>query len=116
MAATFPTTLEPTIASQKSHTPRVKQIAFGNGYKQIYGDGLNSDTEKWSLGWTVNDTNKQTIEDFFSTAAGYNYFNWTSPETGATQKQYICPTWMIKPIGANFYEITATFEEWTGLV
>ena len=115
-ATTFPATIKPTTASQKSHTPRVKSIAFGNGYKQIYGDGINFNLEKWSLSWTVNDTDKQTIEDFFIAAKGYIYFNWTSTESGATQKQYLCPSWSIQPLGVNNYVVSASFEEWAGLI
>jgi len=115
MTETFPTTLKPTTSSQKSHTPRVKAINFGNGYKQIYGDGLNSNLESWSLSWLVDDTDKQIIEDFFATAGGINYFNWTSQEAGATQKQYICESWLIQPMGASKYQINATFKEWAGL-
>lgn len=109
-------TYDPTIATQKTHTPRVKSIAFGNGYMQIAGDGINSNLESWSLSWIVNDTDKQSIEDFFNTTNGYDYFNWTSPENGASQKQYLVTSWNINPLGANFYNISAQFKEWAGLV
>ena len=115
MANTFSTTYKPTIASQKATKPRVKIIAFGNGYKQIVGDGINNLMEHWNLTWIVGDTGKQYIEDFFLTEAGYNYFNWTSNENGATLKQYICPQWNIQPIGNDNYQISASFEEWAGL-
>jgi len=113
MTTTF--TYSPTIASQKQHHPKVKKIQFGNGYYQIVGDGINSNMEKWSLSFTVDDTDKQAIEDFFNTASGYTYFNWTSDENGATQKQYICNQWNIQPLGANNYNINATFDEFPGL-
>jgi len=115
MATTFPSNIKPTTASNRNHTPRVKMIKFGNGYKQIVGDGINSNLEKWSLSFVLNDTNKQTVEDFFSVTGGYDYFNWTSPEAGATQKQYLVPSWTIQPIGASNYTINCVFEEWAGL-
>lgn len=112
MANTF--TIEPTIASRKSHEPRVKRAQFGNGYYQIVGDGLNADLEKWSLTWILDDTDKQTVEDFFTTEGGYNFFFWTSPENGASQKAYICPKWSVQPMGADVFTITAEFEEYPG--
>jgi phage-related protein len=115
MTTTFPSTIKPVTSSSRRQTPRVKSIQFGNGYKQITGDGLNSNLEKWDLTFMLNDTDKQTVEDFFSVTGGYNYFNWTSPETGATQKQYIVTTWSIQPIGVQTYSITCSFEEFPGL-
>ena len=115
MANTFPSTIEPTIATQKQHQPRVKSIAFGNGYLQIAGDGINNNLEKWTISFILSDTDKQTVEDFFNTEGGYNYFNWTSPENGATQKQYLCPSWSISSFGANKYQISCVFNEWAGL-
>lgn len=114
MAETF--SYIPTKDSTRAHQPRVKKIAFGNGYAQVYGDGINSNLEQWSLTFEEKDADKQTIEDFFSARGGYQYFNWTSPEAGATQKQYLCTNWQIKSLGAGFWSITATFEEWAGLV
>ena len=113
MANTF--TYSPTIASQKSHEPRVNRVDFGNGYYQLVGDGINSNLEKWNLIFIVEDTEKQAIEDFFLNEGGYNYFNWTSDEAGAVQKQYICSSWNIQPMGASTYQISAIFEEFPGL-
>jgi len=115
MAETFPSTIKPTTSSNRSQTPRVKSIAFGNGYLQITNDGINNNLEKWNLSFILNDTDKQTVEDFFDTAGGVNFFNWTSPEFGASQKQYLCPNWNIQPLGQNIYQITCTFNEWAGL-
>jgi len=114
MATTF--TWQPTKNSPKKKQPRVKKVEFGNGYKQIYGDGINNNLENWSLVFEVEDTVKQAIESFLDTANGYNFFNWTSPENGATEKQYVCPSWESIPIGGGFYSLTAIFEEWPGLV
>ena len=111
---TFPTTIKPENSSNRSQTPRVKMISFGNGYRQIAGDGLNANLEKWSLIFVLNDTNKQTVEDFFLATNGYDWFYWTSPEAGANQKKYIVPSWSIQPLGASMYQITCSFEEWVG--
>lgn len=113
---TFSTTIKPTIATQKSIQPRVKSIAFGNGYKQIYGDGINSMLEMWNLTFILDSTNYSTINTFLETAAGINYFGWTAPTPSATLKYYICPNWSTTGLGANKYQITCTFEEFAGLV
>jgi len=114
MAETFNYT--PTNSSTKSKAPRVKKISFGNGYQQIYGDGINSNLEKWSVTFIVNHSDRCTIEAFFNARAGYEFFNWTSAEVGATQKQYLCPDWTVTPLGNQMYTVAATFEEWAGLV
>lgn len=114
MAETF--TYQPTKNSPKSKAPRTKGIAFGNGYQQVYGDGLNANLESWSLEFTEDDADKQLIETFFDEHGGYQFFNWTSPESGAVQKQYLCPSWHSLPVGGGYYRITAVFKEWAGLV
>ena len=113
MAETF--NYNPTIQSQKNNTPRVKRQPMGNGYFQITGDGINSNLEKWNLTFIVNDTDKQAIISFFETTGGYTYFNWTSDEIGAVEKQYIVPNWTLQPIGGNWYNINCMFEEFPGL-
>ena len=106
----------PTKASVKTSKPRIKSISFGNGYEQIYGDGINSNPEIWTLDFNRDDTDKQAIEDFF-TAHYLTFFNWTSPEKGAVEKQYTCREWKISFIeDINYYNITATFNQWAGLI
>ena len=114
MAETF--TYVPTKETQRVMKPRTKSIMFGNGYMQIAPDGINFLPEEWNLTFTVEDADKQIIDSFFKTAGGSVYFNWTSSEIGAVEKQYLCPNWQITPIGACLFTITATFNEWTGLV
>ena len=115
MATTFPSTIKPISASQRSQKPRVKRVQFGGGYFQIAGDGINNNLEKWNLTFVLDDTDKQTVEDFFLATNGYDFFNWTSQEAGATQKEYIVPEWNIQPLSSSNYQITCTFEEWPGL-
>lgn len=115
MATTFPATIKPTIQSRRSQKPSVKRTQFGNGYFQIAGNGINNNLEKWNLTFTLNDTDKQTVEDFFLATNGYDYFNWTSQEAGAVEKQYIVPEWNIQPMGADNYTVTCMFEEFPGL-
>ncbi len=115
MTTTFPATIKPTIASQRTHKPRVKEVKFGNGYRQVWGDGINSNLEDWKLSFIVTDANKTIVHNFLNTANGYIHFNWTNPESGATQKQYTCPSWTVVPLGRNQYNIQATFKEWAGL-
>lgn len=114
MAETFNFT--PTKASVKTSKPRVKSISFGNGYEQIYGDGINSNLKSWYVEFNRSDADKKTIESFFD-ANFLTFFNWTSPEKGAVEKQYTCREWTVNFIeDVNYYKITATFKEWGGLV
>jgi phage-related protein len=116
MAETF--TYQPTKDSARSMAPRVKQIAFGNGYKQIYGDGINANLESWELTFKAAAAEAVAIDSFFDSHGGYTPFNWTAPESGAVLKQYLCPSWRKAPAaeGGGWFIVTATFEEWAVLV
>ena len=113
--ADFPT-IKPTIASNVTINARINKIQFGNGYYQSFGDGINNLLEKWSITFTVDNNDKKTIISFLNTQAGYNYFNWTAPDEGAVQKQYVCEGWTTTPLGNNMYTITCTFNEYPGLI
>ena len=115
MAETF--TYQPTKNSRPKKEPRTKGAQFGNGYQQIYGDGINANLEQWDLEFKGDEAEMLIVDSFLDDHGGYTFFNWTSPLTGATEKQYLCPRWQgPSPIGGGFFVVTATFREYPGLV
>jgi len=112
MTETFSTSIKATVESVRSQEPRVRETKLGHGYSQISGDGINNNLEVWELTFQCNSTDKSTVDTFFKTAGGYIPFYWTSNESGATKKKYLCRRWSIKPLGYNQYIINASFEEW----
>lgn len=112
MAATL--THVPVLESTLSKEVRVKSISFGNGYEQFFPDGINANPDLWNMVFDEDDAGKQTLIAFFE-ANKYTYFNYTSPETGAVQKQFTCRKWSFNFLGAGNYKIMAEFKEWYGL-
>lgn len=104
----------PSIDSTKTVTEKVKEALFGNGYAQIEPDGINNVVESWNVTFKVSDAEKQAIVAFL-TGKSYTPFEWTSPETGAVEKQYTCSTYSTAYRGAGNYTITATFKQYFGL-
>lgn len=95
------------------HTFRVREVQFGDGYKQRVGDGLNSESQSWPLTFVGNWQRINEIRNFFRRHAGYKAFKWTSPsfELGL----YTCKTYQVTAMGKNsrgepMYQLAATFE------
>ncbi|WP_337262962.1 MULTISPECIES: phage tail protein [unclassified Serratia (in: enterobacteria)] len=95
------------------YTFRVREVQFGDGYKQRVGDGLNNESQSWQLTFTNNEQITIEIRDFFKRHAGYKAFKWTSPslEPGL----YTCKTYQITALGKNsrgklMFQLAATFE------
>lgn len=87
----------------------VDTAQFGDGYEQSMPDGINNESQSWSLTFVQDRDNAAAIMAFFNRHQGSKKFIWTPPLGTATywkvssQKQ--------KPLGAGRYQITATFEQ-----
>ncbi|MBE0152868.1 phage tail protein, partial [Serratia fonticola] len=65
------------------HSFRVKDVQFGDGYKQSIGDGLNTEIQSWSLTFVSDLSRNAAIKAFFKRHAGYKAFKWVNPREGA---------------------------------
>ncbi|WP_431221727.1 phage tail protein [Serratia sp. L9] len=95
------------------HSFRVREVQFGDGYKQQVGDGLNAELQSWSLTFVGNWQRITEIRNFFKRHAGYKSFKWTSPnfELGL----YTCNKFQVTAMGKNarsepMYQLVATFD------
>lgn len=108
----FPTSVPgPSYPIDKQSEPRIKKVAFGDGYTQQAPDGLNSIMYTWSLNWEVLTTaEKNTIEAFIVSMGGYQTFQWVDPDSVTWKVK--CPTWTTSAIQPGVYKITATFKQY----
>mgnify|MGYP000103047680 CR=1 FL=1 len=100
----------PSVNSQMDEEPRVLSSAFGDGYEQRTGDGINKILPKWSLRFDVRSVSEATaIRDFFRARGGVYSFEWTPPM--GTIGVFICRKWSVVAAGPVSYNISAVFEE-----
>lgn len=93
--ATF--TWSPQTVSKKA-VPRVLGAAFGDGYQQRVGDGINTISPEWSLTFSRVIADIDAIEAFLEARAGEESFDWTPPGE-STAIKVVCPEWGKTPHG-----------------
>lgn len=107
--ATF--TWTPDFGAQQAIKPRVRRVAFGDGYEQRQGDGINTQPATWELTFAVRDnTETAAIMTFLSTRAGVESFDWTPPGE-STALSFVCRDWTRTMDRNNVNSITARFEQ-----
>lgn len=99
----------PAFGVSQSVQPRVRVAAFGDGYQQRVGDGINAAPRSWALVFTQETANVDAIEAFLVAAAGVTSFDWTPP-SGAAGK-WTCSAWSRTHIANGAQQISATFSE-----
>lgn len=96
--------------SAVAQQPRVRQMAFGDGYEQRASFGINRQPRLWSLNFRARDnTDAAAIIAFFEARGGVENFSWTPPVGGAGK--WVCRSWNRAIVGYNLSDIDATFEE-----
>ena len=64
---TFKPTLESSTGSVK---PRTLSAQYGDGYRQVVGDGLNNLPQTWSLQFSGNEEEIKEVKDFLDAREG----------------------------------------------
>lgn len=101
----------PDQGATKTPRVRVRANAFGDGYEQRVGDGINNVMEDWSLSFTLRTkTVIQSIDTFLKSQAGVLAFDWVTPDGGASKK-FICKEWSASYIHDGDCSLTAKFEQ-----
>lgn len=107
-ATTF--TWVPDFGAQQTSRPKVRSIAFGDGYEQRLTFGLNTDLKTWSLRFEYRSTaEKQQIVGFLESRQGSQNFNWLTPDD--TVGSFVCQEWEAEIAYANLWTINAVFRE-----
>jgi len=82
--------------------------AFGEGYEQAAGDGLNNIRQSWPLTFFGEWDKIDAIRKFLDARGGYEAFLWTPP--GETEPIAVRVTSYTRPHrGANAWVLNATF-------
>ena len=104
-------------------TPRVRRVAFGDGYEQRAADGINNNLQTWDLTFSRRtDTEVEAILAFLNLMAGVTSFGWEPPSGGyvaggyhlvdyVTGKKFVCRDWVRTFDAYNSSSIKATFIE-----
>jgi len=100
----------PSYGARKAHKPRVLSAAFGDGYEQRAGDGINRNPERWDLQFaTRTDMEADPIDAFLSARGGVESFYFYTPFERVGL--FICREWSRDRTGPNLSVLSATFEE-----
>ena len=95
---------------QGAFKTRTREAQFGDGYKQVSGDGLNPEEQNWPLTFTGSEKDMLPILEFIR-AHTIKAFIWTPPYgvpgLYRVGKESITAT----PIGGMAMTITCTFEQ-----
>lgn len=107
--ATF--TYTPDFGAQAQIRPRVRAVAFGDGYEQRQGDGINTQPQVWTLQWQNRDNSETgAIKSFLAARAGVEAFDWTPPNEAAAIK-VVCREWQVSTVRFNLNNVSATFTQ-----
>lgn len=88
---------------------RLRTNDYGDGYAQVIGDGINSDTESWPLTFTGQLAYIQPIRDFLKRHKRGRPFAWTPPAGELGLYRYTSSVTR-QPLGKALYSLTVTFE------
>lgn len=112
---TFTPPVNPAVGMQHRVKPRTLVSAFGDGYTQRFGDGINTMPRELSLSWgPISRANADVLESFFEARGGIECFYYTTPldlAAGKPARKYICNEWTRKSSNTNFEEVQANFIE-----
>ena len=104
-------TYVPDFGAQVQIKPRVRAVAFGDGYQQRQADGINTQPQVWSLQWQNRDNSETgAIKSFLQTRAGVEAFDWTPPNED-TAIRVICSEWTVSTVRYNLNNVSASFTQ-----
>jgi phage-related protein len=103
-------TWTPEFGAQRTVTPNVDVVKFGDGYENRIAKGINFKAFSWNLQFNYRDSVEgPAILAFLESCAGLQSFDWQPPGLTKTYK-FVCRTWAHTIEKANLYTIQATFE------
>lgn len=110
MTETFNPPKAPSFGTSKSVEMKTAESAFGEGYTQRSGGGLNPEQWKFTADWKALDLDDaNAIEAFFLAHLGFKAFLWKGPRDGA-ERRYRCKKWSRDNVSALVDSIRAEIE------
>ena len=102
----------PSYNITKKIDAKIKQIQFGDGYKQVVADGINNTLLVLDLNFDGIDVYEASaILHFFLARAGSETFIYVPPSPYSTIKKWKVLSWSDAQPFYNNYNIRTTFEE-----
>lgn len=103
---------KPSLGLEVSQKPRVKEIALGAGYTQIYQDGINESLLELNLSFNNRSDNEAyAILHFLEQHYGCIPFQFTPPAPYDQKKSFVCEEWQHTYNYKNNHSITAKFNQ-----
>lgn len=98
------------VGADESLNVAALQAQFGDGYKQVGGAGINTDSESWSLTCSGNLAQMAEVRAFLKSHVIASFW-WTNP--WGEKKLYRVKKDSINPnfVNGNFVNIAFTFEQ-----
>ncbi|OTA20468.1 phage tail protein [Xenorhabdus beddingii] len=89
---------------------RVKSIEFGDGYKQIVADGINSETQSWPYSYMGSREEVMPIFKFIRRHTAKSFI-WTPPFGEKGLYRITADSITMTPFASGVMKISATFEQ-----
>lgn len=106
----FAPPLAPSTPSSRPVKPRVNEVAFGDGYSQRSGDGLNALPQTFQAQWSVvSSAEADTIEAFFGSHIR-TPFLWAVP-LESVQRKWLAVDWSRGYVGGDLVSLSANLKE-----
>ena len=103
---------KPSIGLSVDQKPRMKEVAMGTSYTQIYRDGINESLLNLDLQFNNRDDDEAyAILHFLEQHLAYLPFRFTPPAPYDSQRNFVCQQWSHKYNYKNNHSISAKFEE-----
>lgn len=101
----------PDLPIQKESRADIREIKFGDGYRQEQGRDINHIDETVTLTWSnITGAIYEDIIGFFEDQKGYLRFTYTIPQSGEANKTWVCKAWAGEIVHYDVYNIKATFD------
>lgn len=89
---------------------RIKEIEFGDGYKQVSGDGINSESQTWPFAYIGLKDEVMPIFKFIRQHTAKSFI-WTPPFGEKGLYRVKADSISMIPISGGVMKLTATFEQ-----
>ncbi|ELB3893607.1 phage tail protein [Morganella morganii subsp. morganii] len=99
----------PRVNPTEDITYKTRKAKFGDGYEQVFGDGINARSQKWSLEFTGRGEYIADIRQFIDRHGGIRAFQWSPPLEPVGL--YRCDEHKLTPLGGGNYSLSLTFTQ-----
>lgn len=93
-----------------SLTQRVRSAQFGDGYKQVSGDGINPESQSWPVSFTGQQKDMVPLLSFIRSHTTTSFL-WTPPYGVVGLYRVVSDSIKAAPVGGAVMTVSATFEQ-----